>query len=421
MNLEELRLSRGSILKGAAAAAAVGGFPAFIRERGEAAETLKLGMVAELTGVYAGLASHQLQGAQMAVEAWNARGGVLGKRIELVVEDDQNNPGVAVQKARKLINEDKVVALSGSVNSSVVLAVSNAAAESKMVYVSCGSADAITGENCHWTTFRVGHSTWMLTHASGYTFAQKFGKKWYAITPDYAYGHALVDGYKDVLSKVGGELVGNDLVPLGTADFSPYLTKVAAAKPDVILALVQGADYVNMLKQAGSFGLISKFPICTPQLSLEYVWSLPEEARVGYGATEWYYHSDLVFPSKDTAAVSFVKETRKRFGKPPTNYNTFGYIMLDRLIWSIQKSGGTDPVKMARTLEGARFTSFFAGEAYFRPVDHQLMWPMWVARVRSKPPAADEYDVFDVIDRQPAEKIEQSAEEKAKVCHLGYP
>ncbi|TAM89945.1 ABC transporter substrate-binding protein [bacterium] len=421
MDLEKHLLSRGTLVKGAAAATVAAGFPAIVRERGEAAETLKLGMVAELTGVYAGLASHQLAGAKMAVAAWNARGGVLGRRIELVVEDDQNNPGVAVQKARKLVNEDKVVALSGSVNSSVVLAVSNAAAENKMVYISCGSADAITGANCHWTTFRVGHSTWMLTHASGYSFAQKFGKKWYAITPDYAYGHALVDGYKDVLAKIGGQLVGDDLVPLGTADFSPYLTKVAAAKPDVVLALVQGADYVNMLKQAGSFGLIAKFPICTPQLSLEYVWTLPEEARVGYGSTEWYYHSDLVFPQSDSAAVDFVKATRKSSGKPPTNYNTFGYIMLDRLIWSIQKAGGTDAVKMARSLEGAKFTGFFPGEAYFRAVDHQLMWPVWVAKVRAKPPTSDPYDVFDVIDRQPAEKIEQSAEEKTKVCHLGFP
>ncbi|MDE2571712.1 MAG: ABC transporter substrate-binding protein, partial [bacterium] len=235
------------------------------------------------------------------------------------------------------------------------------------------------------------------------------------------YGHALVDGYKDVLQKVGGTLVGNDLAPLGTTDFSPYLTKIAAAKPDVILALVQGADYVNMLKQAGSFGLIPKYPICTPQLSLEYVWTLPEEARVGYGSTEWYYHSDLVFPQSDGAALNFVKETRKRFGKPPTNYNTFGYIMLDRLIWSIQRAAGAESVKMAHALENAKFTGFFPGDAYFRSVDHQLMWPVWVAKVRAKPPASDPYDVFEVIDRQPAEKIEQSTDEKAKVCHLGYP
>ena len=421
MDVHKQPLSRRSVIKGAAAAAVAAGFPAVIRERGEAAETLKVGMIAEITGVYAGLAEHQREGATMAVEAWNARGGVLGKRVELVVEDDQNNPGVAVQKTRKLINEDKVVALSGSVNSSVVLAVSNVAADQKMLYVSCGSADDITGKDCHWTTFRVGHSTWMLTHASGFSFAKKFGKRWYAITPDYAYGHALVDGYKDVLAKVGGTLVGDDLVPLGTTDFSHYLTKIAAAKPDMILALVQGTDYVNMLKQAGAFGLIAKYPIGTPQLSLEYVWSLPEEARVGYGSCEWYYHSNLVFPQSDTAAVKFVDETRKRFGKPPTNYNTFGYIMLDRLLWSIQHAGGTDSVKMARSLEGAKFEGFFPGEAYFRPVDHQLMWPVWVAEVRKKAPASDPYDVFNVIDRQPAETIEQSVAEKAKVCHLGYP
>lgn len=408
-------------LAGAGTAAAFG-IPAYLPRIGEAADTLKIGIVEELTGVYAGPAANEVAGFNVAADAWNKRGGVMGRKVELVVEDCANDPGVGAQKARKLVNQDKVTALAGTVNSGVSLSVAGAANSLGVVFIASGGhTDLVTGANCHWNVFRTCHSTWMETHATGISLAKRFGKKWFLITPDYAFGHSLEAGYKDVLAKIGGTLVGNELTPLGTPDFSSYLTKIDAAKPDLILPLVQGDDFVNCLKQMNQFGLIKKYPIGGPQVELEPLWGLGPEARAGYWGIEWYYKSDLTLGKNNKLAHDFVAECTARFKKPPTARNAFGYITLDRLLTGIAESKSLDAPKIAHAIEGTKFTSIFNGTGYYRKEDHQLMWPDWIAKIRPNGTPGDPNDLFDVLDIEPAEDIEQSAAEKEKVCKLGYP
>ncbi|MDE3078147.1 MAG: ABC transporter substrate-binding protein, partial [Chloroflexota bacterium] len=256
-------ISRKSFVKGLGlgAAALSASFPAFIPKLGEAAEVIKIGQVEELTGVYAAVARNEVRGAALAADWWNRKGGVLGRKVQVVVEDNQNNPGVSVEKTRKLINEDKVVGIIGALNSGASLATSNAANSLGAFYIASGHSDIITGKDCHWGTFQTCHTTWQITQATGFSIAKLFGKKWYLITPDYAFGHSLADGYAAVAKRIGGSIVANDLTPLGTSDFSPYLTKIAAAKPDCVLALVAGGDWVNLMKQAGTYGVLKSFPV----------------------------------------------------------------------------------------------------------------------------------------------------------------
>jgi branched-chain amino acid transport system substrate-binding protein len=421
-------MSRSSIsrrtfvtLAGAGSAAAFG-IPAYLPRIGEAADPLKIGIVEEYTGVYAGPAENETAGFQMAVDAWNKRGGVMGRKVELVKEDCQNDPGVAAQKAHKLINQDKVAALAGTVNSAVSLSVAGVANSAGMIFIdSGGHTDAVTGASCHWNVFRTCHSTWMETHATGYSLAKKFGKRWFLITPDYAFGHALETGYKDVLAKIGGTMVGNELTPLGTTDFSSYLTKIDAAKPDLVIVLVQGDDYTNCLKQMNQFGLLKKYPVGGPQVEIEPLLGLAPDSRSGYWGVEWYYKSDLTLGKGNAVAHEFVAQSTKQFGKPPTARNCFGYVTVDRLLTGIAEAKALDAVKIAHAIEGVRFTSIFNGPAYYRKEDHQLMWPMWIAQIRPNGTPGDKYDLFDVIDMQPPDSIEQTVAEKEKVCKLGYP
>ncbi len=245
-----------------------------------------------------------------------------------------------------------------------------------------GHTDDVTGKSCHWNVFRTCHSTWMETHATGYSLAKRFGKKWYFITPDYAYGHALEAGFKDVLGRIGGTVVGTAQTPLGTTDFSAYLTKIDAAKPDCVLVFVQGDDYTNCLKQMNQFGLLKKYPVGGPQVELEAVLALPVEARTGYWGVEWYYKSDRTLGKGNALAHRFVSDYIARFHKPPSARAAFGYVTADRLIHAMADAKSTESVKVAHALENTRFNSVFAGQAYFRKEDHQLMWPMWVAKIR---------------------------------------
>ncbi|MDQ2857752.1 MAG: ABC transporter substrate-binding protein [Candidatus Eremiobacteraeota bacterium] len=416
--------SRSSFVRATGAAAvatAAVGVPAFIPLVGEAADSIKVGLLEPATGVYAAEGENEVRGFQMAADMWNARGGVMGRKIELVTEDDASDPGIGAQKARKLVNQDKVVALAGSVSSAVSLSVSGAANAAGIIFMdSGGHTDDVTGKDCKWNTFRTCHSTWMETHATGYSLAKKFGKRFHLITPDYAFGHSLEAGYRDVLARIGGTVTGSDLVPLGTTDFSPYLTKALAGKPDVLLVLNAGADFVNCMKQIDSFGLNKKVGVGGPQAELEAVQSLPREARVGYFGIEWYYKSDKVL-GKSKAAHAFVADYTKRYSAPPNARGAFGYITMDRLAAAMNDAKSTDSVKIARALEGVKFTSIFEGTAYFRKEDHQLMWPMWVGEVLREGKNGDKADLFNVTDVHQADAIEQSVAEKAKICTISYP
>jgi branched-chain amino acid transport system substrate-binding protein len=417
-------LSRRSFVRlaGAGSAAAAFGIPAYLPRMGEAADAIKIGLLEPYTGVYAGPGENETNGFQMAVDAWNKRGGVMGRKIDMIKEDEQNNTGVGAQKARKLINQDKVAALVGTVSSGVSLSVAGVASELGTLFIdSGGHTDDVTGKNCHWNVFRTCHSTWMETHTAGYALAKRFGKRWFFITPDYAYGHSLEAGFKDVMGRLGLTLVGNELTPLGTTDFSSYLTKIDAAKPDLVLPFVQGDDFTNCLKQMYQFGLLKKYPIGGPQIELEPLYGVPPEAREGYWGIEWYYKSDKTLGAGNKAAHQFVADYTERFKKPPTARSCFGYVSMDRLLWAMASAKTIEPVKVARALENTRFTSIFNGTAYYRKEDHQLMWPMWVAKIRANGTPGDKLDLFDVTDVNAPEAVEQTIAEKEKVCKLGYP
>src|SRR5438876_7065342 len=216
------RFDRRTLLKGAAA---LGAFqvtsPFIIGARGET--PIRMGMVDPLTGVYAAPAGNEVMGAKLAVEQINAKGGILGRQVELLVEDSANDVGVGVQKARKLIERDQVSFIIGDVNSGIAIAMAQVTSEKKVLHiVSGGHTDPITGTSCSWNVFRVCNSTTMDASAIATTLIEKFGKKWYFLTPDYAYGHSVQAGFEKILKAAVGTSSGS-LVPLCTPDFSAYV------------------------------------------------------------------------------------------------------------------------------------------------------------------------------------------------------
>src|SRR5262249_3892813 len=245
--------------------AAIGAAPLFsppILSFAQGETPIKIGMHDPLTGTYAAEGESEVRGAKMALAEINAKGGLLGRKLDLVIEDDAANAGLAAEKAHKLIEQDKVSLLMGAVSSATALSVNQVAHDKGMVYmVTGGHTDPVTGSQCHWTTFRVCTTTYMLAAGLAETLYKKFGGKWYFITPDYAFGHTLQESYAKLLKQMGGTVLGNSLSPLGTTDFSSYLIKAQQSKPDVLINLCDGQDLVNSMKQAAQFGLMKKFPI----------------------------------------------------------------------------------------------------------------------------------------------------------------
>ncbi|HWY83540.1 MAG TPA: ABC transporter substrate-binding protein, partial [Roseiarcus sp.] len=205
-----------------------------------AAQAVKIGLDNPLTGPYAALGKNELTGCQMALDEINAKDGILGRPVELVVEDSTSgDAGVAVLKARKLIDGAGVDFLLGNVNSALSLAMAQVSNEKSILHiVPGGHTDAVTGSNCNWNVFRVCNTTQMEANAVAAALIEQYGKRFYYITADYAFGHTLEAGMVRASAPLGGERVGGDLTPVGTVDFSSYLIKAQAANPDVVLFLL---------------------------------------------------------------------------------------------------------------------------------------------------------------------------------------
>ena len=228
-----------------------------------------------------------------------------------------------MQKARKLIEGDKVDFLLGNVNSALAMAMAQVSNEKGVLHiVPGGHTDAVTGSSCHWNVFRVCNTTQMEANAIAAALVKDYGKKFYYITPDYSFGHTLEAGMVKAIAALGGERVGGDLTPLGSVDFSSYLIKAQAANPDVIVFLVQGDDMLNALKQAVQFGLEGKVHLAGAQQEMEPLEGLPPEARIGVWVMEWYWNQPGV-----PHVAEFVEATKKRTGRVPTARTWFGYVV----------------------------------------------------------------------------------------------
>ncbi len=414
---DSIHVDRRTVLKSALAAAAVQLAPPFLRRaRGEA--PLRIGMVDPLTGVYAAVAQNEVTGARLAVAQINARGGILGRPIELLVEDSANDVGTGVQKARKLIERDQVSFLIGDVNSGIAQAIAQVSNEKKVLHiVSGGHTDTITGSDCKWNVCRVCNTTSMEANAVANLLFSKYGKKWHFITPDYAFGHTLQKAAAADLQKLGGTITGNELTPLGTTDFSAYLIKARAANPDVLLVLPQGSDMVNCLKQIAQFGIGKQMHIAGLQQELESLEAMPPEARVGIWMFEWYWKQPGV-----PGVEKFVADIRKvNNGKVPTARHWFGFTSVHTLAAVANREKTLDSRKLAEALGGfelADEVKLQPNKCYYRKGDHQLMTSSFVGEALSKP-AGDPEDLFRVDHVVPGDQT--APPESATSCTIKWP
>jgi branched-chain amino acid transport system substrate-binding protein len=365
LRVNRRQLVVGSIVLGSSQIAA----PFIVGARGEV--PIKLGMIDPLTGVYAAIAQSEVEGAKFAVEQINRNGGVLGRQIELLVEDSANDVGTGVQKARKLIERDQVNLIIGDVNSGIALAIAGVTAEKKVLHiVSGGHTDALTGKDCHWNMFRVCNTTTMDVNAIADTLISKFGKKWYFLTPDYAYGHSVQDAFVKKLKSAGGEFAG-DLIPLGTADYSANLIKAKAYGPKVLINVMGGGDQVNSLKQFVQFGLDKQMAVGGTLFELESLRAVPPEARIGWWTMEWWWDQP-----GNAAVKNFVADVKKVTGKTPSARTWFGYVSVQTFAQAANQHKTIDGPALARALEGFKLppdVALLPGETVYRAGDHQLM------------------------------------------------
>jgi branched-chain amino acid transport system substrate-binding protein len=382
-------------------------------------EPVKVGFDDPLTGTYAELGKNEQIGCQLAIDEINAQGGILGRKVELLVEDSTSaDTGTAVQKAHKLIDRDKVDFLLGNVNSAMALALGEVSNQAGILHiVTGGHTDAVTGKDCHWNVFRVCNTTRMETNSVAKTLFTKYGKRWYFLTPDYAFGHTLQEGFEAALKQFGGTELGASLTPLGTTDYSSYLIKAQAANPDVIIFLQAGQDAVNGLKQAVQFGLDKKYHIAGAQQELEVLNGLPPEARIGTWVFEWYWKQPDV-----PHVAEFVANIRKRTGgKVPSARHWFGYVAAWTCAHAANGTKSLDAAKMAKFLQNWKLppeVALMPNQPFYREGDNQLMPTLYVGHAQEH--GKDDPEDLFVVDEE-VKGVEAALPVDATGCKMKWP
>jgi branched-chain amino acid transport system substrate-binding protein len=361
------------------------------------AEPIKIGHVIPLTGFLAMTGSYGDLGAKLAVEEINQRGGVLGRPLEMITEDDVN-PGVAVQKTRKLIDKDRVKAVFGTVNSACALAVSDVCQQNRLLFINTGSnSDEIRAARCHRYTFCVeGSNTQYVSAVGRWLIKRKKLNRWYILVADYAFGHDLYRCSKRLLTGHGGQEIAHDMIPTGTTDFSAYMIKIRNAKPDLVFSCLAGADITNFLKQYKEFG--SKIEVAGGAIDTALAWPVGPEAMTGVFPIPWVHKSTA------PGVKEFVTAFQKKFGKPPENQAWGDYMAVRVIADAMEKTKSTNSRDLVKALENYQFDAMKGRPVYFRDWDHQLMQPMYVVRAKRKAEMKDKWDIWQVEEEVPGRK-----------------
>jgi len=360
-----------------------------------AAEPVKIGFMSVLSGPLAPIGKSEENAAVMAVEEF---GPVLGQKVQLFPKDHQYNPGLANERAKELYEKDKVDMIVAVSNSAAALAVSDQAARHKKIFIStsAGTTDLIAKNRY---TFKYNYNDYMLATTVGRWGAKNLGKRWYTITSDYAWGHDLLKHFTAALKEEGGIHVGNDMVPVGTSDYSPYILKAAKAEPDVLVLLNVGKDTANSTKAAVEYGLKKKVKIVHALLfELDIKGAGLETFQDDYVAAPWNWQVN------NPGAREFADRYYKKHGDRPTFMAAAVYSAVWQYLTVVKKLGSKDTEKVIKALEGHKFVDMFANPGYIRPEDHLQIAPAYLLRVKKPGEVKEKEDFFEIVGTLPAEK-----------------
>jgi branched-chain amino acid transport system substrate-binding protein len=346
----------------------------------QAVDPIKVGVVTPLSGSYAPIGKQVRWGAELAVKEINAAGGVMGRPFELLFEDEEASPPVAVRKSEKLLQQDKVDLLTGTVNSGSTLAVGQLAERNQRILVTTVSyAPSITGAQCSPNVFRVNANAFMQSNAlTSWLTKNVSGKRYFFIGPDYEMGRSTISAFQDDIKRLGGTDVGATFPPLGAKDFTPYIGQIRAGRPDVIMTATAGNDTVRLLTQLKEYGILSD------KITIAGAAGAVTQENIGAmgGSGEGFLSAAGYSTDIDTPAnKKFVAAFKKEFQNDPDLFaaDTYGLFYLFKQ--AIEKVGSTDSDKLRVAMEDATWETP-QGTKKIRKGDHQAIVDMVVVKVK---------------------------------------
>ncbi len=417
------RITRRRLVKTSAMAAALAGGATLmgpwkhLRVYAQGAKKpIKLGLTCDASGQYGNSGQDDVRGIRLAIDEFNAKGGVLGRKVEWITADTETNPATGSRIAERFITRDECGFLIGAVHSGVANAITQVAAKYGTIYLNTNSsAPSEAGENCNRVKFVWDGNGTNFSKAAVRNAVQGIGKNWLLLTNDYVWGHTTSAATKAQVEAAGGKIVDNLLVPQNTRDFTSYLLKIQQAKPDVVATAVGGDDIKALRQQVAQLKMDGRPAWINNQQDWPDIWGAPESLFGVFGTT-WYHK----LPLPDVA--EFVQRWQAAYKDGPIpvpgNVSYNGYMATKELLRAIERAGGTNNVKVIKELEGLKVSAkdrMQHFDAYMNPVTHQMQQTIYLARRNEKP--SDKSDLYQLISwTEPKTAEDDAAPAKCKLA-----
>lgn len=397
---------------------------------GVSGNTVFMGITTPLTGPYAAdghdhqlgyeLAIAEINSGSKLAQKWGLKGkGVLGKTIQYKIADSQTKPNVAVQAQTGYIQANKAIMITGCVSSATAIALEELAQREKVLnMVGASGSNDTTGKNCQRYAFRSQPSAYMACKALAPVVAKAIGKNMKAayLVPDYTYGHSVFDSFSQFAKEHGWTIATNQVVPLGTSDYSSALLNIANSGANVFVNVAFGADAVASTQQADQFGVLKKMKMIVPNISSFQAKESGAKLMSGvYGTFDFWWGLEDRYPLAKDFVEAFVKKNKyhPRWGAH------IGY--MQTLIWAVavERAKTFHPVEVIKALEASKSDPFETslGKVYYRAEDHQLVRPVPVVVGKAPSAMKNPDDFFDVVEVVPGDQV--MSPPNAFGCHLG--
>ncbi len=432
--MSKKQMSRRRLLKGSAAAGVALATPTIFTSSAWAAgytnepkgKTVTLGFNVPQTGAYADEGADELRAYELAVEHINGGGdggmlntfsskalggnGINGKKVVFVTGDTQTKSDAARASAKRMIEKDGAIMITGGSSSGVAIATQGLCQDAGVIFMAgLTHSNDTTGKDKRANGFRHFFNTEMSGAALGPVLKNAFGSERvaYHLTADYTWGWSQEGSIKKYSEKLGWKTAAAVRTPLGAGDFSQYITPVLNSGADVLVLNHYGRDMVNSLTQAVQFGLRDKqvngkdFAIVVPLYSRLMAQGAGENVKGIFGSTNWHWSL------QDEGSKTFVKSFGQKYGFPPSQAAHTTYCQALLYADACQRAGTFRPAGVGKALEGFKFDGLGNGPTEYRAADHQCFKDVLVVKGKANP--SSKFDVLEVVEVTPRAQVEYPA------------
>lgn len=358
-----------------------------------ASEPIKIGIIDPLSSPYKTSSIHDVHGANVAVDLYNKRGGVLGRQVVIMEADDASNPETAIKAATKFIKEDRVDFLMGTFNADCALVVSELAKkENKLFMVTGAHLPELTGVACNSHAFVFMPNATMMAQSVVPHLVKAYGTRWYMLTTSTLDGKAMAQAMVTAGQGHGVEFVGEALMPFGSTDFTSALSAAKDKHPTLIVLNLYGWDLVHALKG------YTKLELAKDKIGVGGMIAGEQIGRpLGYANNAGVW--GLIWDPKINTEGSkrFIQGVVEKYNHTPTSRCYLGYAAMSQILEAVRRAGTTETSAVIKALEGHEFDGLKEGRSYFRAWDHQHVQDVLVGEAFGKEMGLGHYKILATV------------------------